>query len=88
MTLTKLVSCKEKLKQPKQFEGNIFTIYSTKKATVEKADTLTFDTELMLTLPDKIKGILNYKIYWTAYSKYHRACQTKALDHTTQQMLV
>ena len=58
MTLAKLISWNKKLKQPKQFEGNIFTIYSPKKATVEKTDTLTINTELMLTLPDESKAFL------------------------------
>ena len=61
MTLAKLISCNEKLKQPKQFEGNIFTIYSPKKTTVEKADNLTIDTELMLTLPGESKAFLTTK---------------------------
>ena len=61
MTLAKLVPCNKKLKQPKQFEGNIFTMYSPKKATVEKADTLTIDTELMLTLPEESKAFLTTK---------------------------
>ena len=61
MTLAKLISCNKKLKQPKQFEGNIFTICSPKKATVEKADTLTINTELMLTLPKESKAFLTTK---------------------------
>ena len=61
MTLAKLISCNEKLKQLKQFEGNIFTIYSPKKATVEKVDTLTINTELMLTLPEESKTFLTIK---------------------------
>ena len=47
MTLAKLISCNEKLKQPKQFEGNIFTVYSPKK--------------LMLTLPEESKAFLTTK---------------------------
>ena len=62
MTLAKLISCNEKLKQLKQFEGNIFTIYSPKKATVEKVDTLTINTELMLTLPEESKAFLITKV--------------------------
>ena len=49
------------VKQPKQFEGNIFTIYSPIKATVEKANTLTIDTELMLKLPEESKAFLTTK---------------------------
>ena len=61
MTLAKLIPCNDKLKQPKYFEGNIFTIYSPKKATVEKADTLTIDTELRLTLHKESKAFFTTK---------------------------
>ena len=36
MVLAKLVSCNDKLKKPRKSESNIFTIYSPKKATIEK----------------------------------------------------
>ena len=61
MTLAKLVSCNEKLKQPEQFEGKIFTIYSPKEATFEKADMPAIDTELTLTLPEVSKALLTTK---------------------------
>ena len=58
MTLAKLVSCNDKLKKPRKSEGNIFTIYSPKKATIEQADTVTIDTGLLLKLPDQSKAYL------------------------------
>ena len=53
MTLSKLASCNDKLKKLRKPEGNIFTIYSPKKATIEQADTVTIDTDLVLKLPEQ-----------------------------------
>ena len=61
MDLAKLISCNENLKQPRQFEGDIFAILSPKKATIEKADTINIDTELLLELPYKAKAFLATK---------------------------
>ena len=58
MVLAKLVSCNDKLKKPRKSEGNIFTIYSPKKATIEQADTVTIDTDLVLKLPEQAKAYL------------------------------
>ena len=52
MTFAKLVSCNGKLKKPRKSEGNIFTIYSPKKVTIEQADTVTIKTDLVLKLPE------------------------------------
>ena len=46
-----ILSEKFNLKMPKRCEKNIFTIYSPKKDTIEKADKLTIDTELSIKLP-------------------------------------
>ena len=46
---------------PKRCEKNIFTIYSPKKDTIEKADTLTIDTELSIKLPQNSSAFLATK---------------------------
>ena len=58
MTLAKLVSCNDKLKKPRKSEGNIFSIYSPKKVTIEQADTVTINTDLVLKLPEQSKADL------------------------------
>ena len=40
-----------KLKKPSQSENNILILYAPKSACIERADTLTIDTELILDLP-------------------------------------
>ena len=52
VSLVRLISENFNLKKPKKHEKNIFTIYSPKKATTEKANTLTIDTELSIKLPE------------------------------------
>ena len=49
------------LKKPKKNEKNIFTIYSPVNASIEKADTLTIDTELSIKLPKNSKAFLATK---------------------------
>lgn len=61
MTIARLVSYNKKLKKPKKSEKNIFTIYSTKKASTERADTLTLDTELVIKLPENTQAFLARK---------------------------
>ena len=48
----RIISENFNLKKPKKNEKNIFTIYSPKKGTIEKADTLTIDTELSIKLTE------------------------------------
>ena len=57
----KILSENFKLKHPKKSEKNIFTIYSPKKDTIEKADTLTIDTELSIKLPENPNLFLTTK---------------------------
>ena len=57
----KILSENFKLKHPKKSEKNIFTIYSPKKDTIEKADTLTIDTELSIKLPENANAFLATK---------------------------
>ena len=45
VAFVRIISENFNLKKPKKNKKNIFTIYSPKKATIEKADTLTIDTE-------------------------------------------
>ena len=40
---------------------NIFTIYSPRKATIEKADTITLDIELIIKFPEESKAFLATK---------------------------
>ena len=48
----KTISKKYNLKKPQKNEKNIFTLYSPKKAIIEKADTLSIDTEVLIKLPE------------------------------------
>ena len=57
----KILSENFKLKKPKKSEKNIFTIYSPKKDTIEKADTLTINTELSIKLPENSNAFLATK---------------------------
>ena len=50
-----------KLKQPKKCEKNIFTIYSPKKETIEKADTLAINTVLSVKVPENVNVFLPTK---------------------------
>ena len=52
VAFVRIISEKFILKKPQKNEKNIFTIYSPKKATIEKADTLSIDTELSIKLPE------------------------------------
>ena len=62
MVSAKLVLCNYKLKKPeKSAVDNIFTIYSPRKATIEKADTITLGTELIIKLPEESKAFLATK---------------------------
>ena len=68
MALARLISYNKKLKKPKKSEKNIFTIYLPKKACIERADTLTIDTELVIKLPENTQAYLatkfeGYKIH-------------------------
>ena len=56
-----ILSEKFNLKMPKRSEKNIFTIYSPKKDLIEKADTLTIDTELSIKLPQNSSAFLATK---------------------------
>ena len=50
--LIRLISNKFNLIKPKKYEKNIFTIFAQKKSVIEKADTETIDTELIIELPE------------------------------------
>ena len=56
-----ILSEKFNLKMPKRSEKNIFTIYSPKKDLIEKADTLTVDTELSIKLTQNSSAFLATK---------------------------
>ena len=57
----RIISQNFNLKKPKKHEENIFTIYSPKKATIERTNTLTVDTELSIKIPDNSKAFLATK---------------------------
>ena len=48
----KIISEKYNLKKTQKNEKNIFMLYSPKKAIIEKADTLSIDTEVSIKLPE------------------------------------
>ena len=56
-----ILSEKFNLKMPKRSENNIFTIYSPKKDLIEKADTLTIDTEPSIKLSQNSSAFLATK---------------------------
>ena len=60
----RIISQNFNLKKPKKHEENIFTIYSPKKATIERTNTLTLDTELSIKIP---VTLLNESYF----NKYH-----------------
>ena len=61
MTNARLVSYNIKLKKPTKSKNNIFTIYLPRKASIEIADTITINTELIIKLPDNSKAFLATK---------------------------
>ena len=58
----KITSEKYNLKKPQNNEKNIFTLYSPKKAIIEKADTLSIDTELSIKLPENSSAFVATKL--------------------------
>ena len=50
-----------KLKQTKKSKKNIFTIYSPKKETTEKVDTLDIDKGLSVKVPENVNAFLATK---------------------------
>ena len=50
-----------KLKKPLQCKNNIFILYSSKKQTIETANTLTIDTEVSIILPENTNAFLATK---------------------------
>ena len=56
-----ILSEDSKLKQPKKREKYIFTIYSSKKETIEKADTLAINTGLSIKLQENVIVFLDTK---------------------------
>ena len=61
VNFVRIISEKNNLKKPKRNEKNIFTIYSPKKETIKKADTLSIDTELSIKLPENSTAFLATK---------------------------
>ena len=61
MVFVSLISENCKLKQPKKSKKNIFTFFLPKKETIEEADTVTFDTEISIKLPENANAFLATK---------------------------
>ena len=61
MALARLVSDNRNLKKPRKSKNNIFTIYSPKKASIQRADTSMLDTELVIKLPENTCAFLATK---------------------------
>ena len=61
MVLARLVSDNKKFKKPCKSKNNIFTIYSPKNASIDKADTISLDTELVIKLPENTHAFLATK---------------------------
>ena len=61
VAFVRIISEKFNLKNPQKNEKNIFTIYSPKNAIIEKADTLSIDTELSIKLPENSSAFVATK---------------------------
>ena len=61
VSFVRIISEKYNLKKPQKNEKNIFTLYSLKKAIIEKADTLSIDTELLIKLPENLSAFVATK---------------------------
>ena len=61
VAFVRIISEKFNLKKPQKNEKNIFTIYSPKKATIEKVDTLSIDIELSIKLPENSSAFVATK---------------------------
>ena len=61
MEFARLVSNNFNLKNPKKSEKNVFKIYLQRKATIERADMLTINTELSIKLPEDLRVFLATK---------------------------
>ena len=57
----RIISEKINLKKTQKNKNNIFTIYSSKKAIIEKVDTLSIDTELLIKLPENSSAFVATK---------------------------
>ena len=84
-----ILSEKFNLKMPKRSEKNIFTIYSPKKDLIEKADTLTIDTELSIKLPQNSSAFLATKFEGQEIIKIIGLTNTKkkSLDNALKRIL-
>ena len=61
VAFVRIISEKFNLKKPQKNEKNVFTIYLPKKATIENADTLSLDTELLIKLPENSSAFVATK---------------------------
>ena len=77
VAFVRIISGNFNLKKPKKNEKNIFIIYSPKKATIEKADTLTIDTELSIKPPENSTAFLATKFEGQEIQKFIGQNSTK-----------
>ena len=61
MVFGSLISKNCKLKQLKKNKKNIFTVFSLKKETIEEGDTVIFDIEILIKLPENTNAFLATK---------------------------
>ena len=61
VVFVRIISEQFNLKKPQKNEKNVFTIYLPKKATIENADTLSLDTELLIKLPENSSAFVATK---------------------------
>ena len=62
VSFVRIISEKYNLKKPQKNKKNIFTLlYSLKKAIIEKAGTLSIDTELLIKLPENSSAFVATK---------------------------
>ena len=69
MVLARLVSDNKKFKKPCKSKNNIFTIYSPKNVSIDKADTISLDTELVIKLPENTHAFLGKNSKGTKFKK-------------------
>ena len=75
--LIRLISNKFNLIKPKMYEKNIFTIFAQKKSVIEKADTKTIDTELIIELPENCTAFLATKFKGQDIQKFTGLCRKR-----------
>lgn len=74
-------------KKPTRSKNNIFALYSPISAIIERADTITLDTELILQLP-KLDSLFGNKISGANNTEYCRSKNRKIVAHLAERALL